>query len=97
MPSTSWTQDLGTVAASGVASITLDARPDLPRSAQIRKATIRNSSNALITLVNHPGQPTVDPGDRQDVEECGRYMNFQNDANAIAAGDVKVTITAEWP
>ncbi|MEA3142893.1 MAG: hypothetical protein QOG31_217 [Thermoplasmata archaeon] len=97
MPSTAWTQDLGAVSASSVAGIKLDDRADLPRSSVIKSATIRNSSGATLRLVNHPGTPIVDPGERIKAEDCGRYLNFENDAVAIAAGQVLVNLVVEWP
>lgn len=99
MPTRTFTRDLGAVSASTVAGISLDDRPDLPRDAYVAKATIRNNSQAVLTVVNHSGQPQVDAGERVDVEygPGSRYVQIQNDAVAVSSGEVKVTITVEWP
>jgi hypothetical protein len=97
MGKTSWTRDLGAVSASSAAGLRLSDRPDLPTHAVIKTAILRNGSQAVLTVINAPGQPQVDAGERVDVDMDGaREVHVQNDAVAIALGDVKVTLVVEW-
>lgn len=98
MPARTWAPDVGAIAANGSTFLTLNDRRDWPMSAGIARLMVRNNSLAVLSVVNAPGGAVdLDPGERVDLDMAGaRQVVFATDAQAVAAGQVKVQLEAVW-